>query len=293
MPRWAMQEKSLHTVNGKVIKNLFLKDKKSRLYLISALASTTVDMKVLSARLGLGKGGINMAPSGLVQELLKVPEGSVTPLAASSLPGSELTLLLDHKILGAEFVLVHPMINTSSLQMTPDALTAALKLLLGRDPVYVDLEAEPKIDKENPPDLAKYVPESINASVSAAAPSPSQESTVQQASVSQAPTQKQKASSSKKNEAESKHDAELSLAAQHRALCDVHLISDQLMQEVAKMLMGCKIEECDQSTVTPSKVATLRANFEMVINSLKNAAYASGYSAGKGEVVAAAERRFA
>jgi hypothetical protein len=284
-----MQEKSLSSApNGQVIKNLFLKDKKNRLYLTSALASTTVDLKILSARLGLGKGGINMAPSGLVQQLLKVPEGSVTPFAALSLPGSELSLLLDQKILTAESIFVHPMVNTSSLQMKPDALTTALKIILGRDPSYVDLESEPKIDKENPPDLAKFVPESVNALVSAAA-TPSSDST-EQASVSQAPpASKQKASSkATKNEAESKPDAVLSLAAQHRALCDVHSVADQLMREIAKTLMGCKIEECDSS-----KVAAVRANVEMLVNSLKNAAYASGYTAGKGEVVAAAERRFA
>lgn len=289
-----MQESALSTFNGQVIKNLFLKDKKSRLYLISALASTTVDLKLLSARLGLGKGGINMAPSGLVQELLKVPEGSVTPFVASNLPGSELTLLLDQKIKAAESVFVHPMVNTSSLQLSPAALTAALKTLVGRDPIYVDLEAEPKIDKETPPDLAIFVPESVNAFVSAAgAAAPSQESTAQQASISQAPSQKQKISISKKNEAESKQEAELSLAAQHRALCNVHSIADQLMQEVTKALLGCKIEECDPVSVPPSKIAAIRANVEMLINSLKNASYASGYTAGKGEVIAAAERRFA
>jgi hypothetical protein len=278
-----MQEKSLSLApNGQVIKNIFLKDKKNRLYLISALASTTVDLKILSARLGLGKGGINMAPSGLVQQLLKVPEGSVTPFAALSLPGSELSLLLDQNILAAESIFVHPMVNTSSLQMKPDAFTTALNIILGHDPIYVDLESEPKIDKENPPDLAKFVPELVNALVSAA------DST--EASVSQAPpAPKQKASSkAAKTEVESKPDAVLSLAAQHRALCDVHLVADQLMQEISKTLMGCKIEECDSS-----KVAAVRANAEMLINSLKNAAYASGYTAGKGEVVAAAERRFA
>ena len=288
-----MQEKSLGLTysTGQVIKNLFLKDKKSRLYLISALASTVVDLKLLSTRLGLGKGGINMAPSELVQQLLKVPEGSVTPFAATSLPASELSLLLDHKILSAPgSIFVHPMINTSSLQLTPDSLTNALKVLLGREPAFVDLEAEPKIDKENPPDLAKWVPESINQLFSAPSPSPDP-AAQSQTSTSQAPAPKQKAS--KKTEADSKPDATLSLAAQHRSLCNVSSLADQVMQEVAKTLVCKKVEECDPATVTPSSVATLRANIEMLINSLKNAAYADGYGAGKGEMVAFAEKRFA
>ncbi len=39
-------------------------------------------------------------------------------------------------------------------------------------------------------------------------------------------------------------------------------------------------------------LARLRADLEMQLSSLKNAAYAAGYVAGKGEVVAHAERRY-
>jgi hypothetical protein len=47
-------------------------DKKARYYVISALSSTKIDLKVLSARLGLGKGGIRMADPESVEEVLKV-----------------------------------------------------------------------------------------------------------------------------------------------------------------------------------------------------------------------------
>ena len=40
-------------------------------------------------------------------------------------------------------------------------------------------------------------------------------------------------------------------------------------------------------------LARLRADLEMQLSSLKNAAYAAGHVAGKGEVVAHAERRYA
>lgn len=57
---------------GQVLKNLFIRDKKKRFYIISALPSTKVDMKVLSARLGLGKGGVSMAPEEALAEVLQV-----------------------------------------------------------------------------------------------------------------------------------------------------------------------------------------------------------------------------
>lgn len=31
--------------------------------------------------------------------------------------------------------------------------------VLGREPIYIDFSLEPKIDKDNPPDLAKYTVE--------------------------------------------------------------------------------------------------------------------------------------
>nr|CAD1820639.1 unnamed protein product [Ananas comosus var. bracteatus] len=41
-------------LGGALSKNLLLKDKKNIFYIVSALAGTTVDLKILSQRLGLG-----------------------------------------------------------------------------------------------------------------------------------------------------------------------------------------------------------------------------------------------
>ncbi|GIL98787.1 hypothetical protein Vretimale_3978 [Volvox reticuliferus] len=142
-----------------VLKNLFLKDKKHRCYIITALANTKIDLQVLSARLGVGKSGTRMAPEELVTSVLQVPLGSVTPLAVANPEAANVVLLLDAKILDHEHVsadggvvYVHPLVNTASLALTPGALAAAIRAL-GREPVFVDLEADPKIDRDNPPDL--------------------------------------------------------------------------------------------------------------------------------------------
>ncbi|KAG6509062.1 hypothetical protein ZIOFF_034453 [Zingiber officinale] len=75
------QAKEVGHLGGALSKNLLLKDKKQRFYVVSALADTNVDLKVLSQRLGLGKGGLRMAPEEALQELLQVPLGCVTPFA--------------------------------------------------------------------------------------------------------------------------------------------------------------------------------------------------------------------
>ena len=56
-------------------------------------------------------------------------------------------------------------------------------------------------------------------------------------------------------------------------------------------MLGCKFED---AKVADSYVLTrLRDDIDMQLSSLKNAAYASGYMAGKGEVAALADKRFA
>ncbi|RVW17662.1 Prolyl-tRNA synthetase associated domain-containing protein 1 [Vitis vinifera] len=66
------QEKYVGHLGGGLSKNLFLKDKKHRFYIVSALKDTKVDLKVLSQRLGLGKGGLRMAPEEALGEILQV-----------------------------------------------------------------------------------------------------------------------------------------------------------------------------------------------------------------------------
>ncbi|CAI8585448.1 unnamed protein product [Vicia faba] len=61
----------LENLGGGLSKNLFLKDKKHRFYIISALVNTNVDIKVLSQRLGFGKGGLRMAPAEALMEMLQ------------------------------------------------------------------------------------------------------------------------------------------------------------------------------------------------------------------------------
>ena len=56
-------------------------------------------------------------------------------------------------------------------------------------------------------------------------------------------------------------------------------------------LLGCKVE--DSKVSDPYVLNRLRADIAMQLNSLKNAAYTAGYTAGKGEVAASADRRFA
>ncbi|KAK0576507.1 hypothetical protein LWI29_018611 [Acer saccharum] len=151
------QGKYVGNMEGRLCKNLFIKDKKHRFYIISALADTKVDMKVLSQRLGLGKGGLRMAPDEALIEILQVPLGSVTPFALVNESARDVSLLLDKGIKTQERCIFHPLSNDMSISLNSDGLDKFFKSI-GRDPSYVDLEANPTVGKDQPPDLAAFVP---------------------------------------------------------------------------------------------------------------------------------------
>ncbi|KAH7524501.1 hypothetical protein FEM48_Zijuj06G0126000 [Ziziphus jujuba var. spinosa] len=153
------QAKYVGDLGGGLSKNLFLKDKKNRLYIVSALVNTKVDLKVLSTRLGLGKGGLRMAPEEALGEVLQVPLGCVTPFALVNESARHVALLLDQGFKSQEYCFFHPLSNDMSISLNVSGLDKFLKSV-GRDPTYVDLEASPSVGKDQPPDLAALVPTS-------------------------------------------------------------------------------------------------------------------------------------
>ncbi|CAN4096765.1 unnamed protein product [Withania somnifera] len=151
------QAKHVGHLNGALSKNLFLKDKKHRFYVVSALAKTNVDLKVLSQRLGLGKGGLRMAPEEALGEVLQVPVGCVTPFALLNESARRVSLLLDQGFKTQECCFFHPLSNDTTISLNVRDLDKFLSSK-GKQPVYVDLEANPPVGKHQPPDLASLVP---------------------------------------------------------------------------------------------------------------------------------------
>lgn len=159
------QAKYVGHLGGCLSKNLFLKDKKHRLYIVSALADTKVDLKVLSQRLGLGKGGLRMAPEEAVGTILQVPLGCVTPFALVNESAQDVSLLLDQGFKTKEHCFFHPLSNDISISLNAQGLDKFLKAI-GKEPSYIDLEANPVVGKDQPPDLAGLVPSGSTVFVS-------------------------------------------------------------------------------------------------------------------------------
>ncbi|KAK6132011.1 hypothetical protein DH2020_034237 [Rehmannia glutinosa] len=140
-----------------VVLTVEAQDKKQRFYIVSALAETKVDLKVLSQRLGLGKGGLRMAPEEALAEILQVPLGCVTPFALVNDSARNVSLLLDQGFKSQECCFFHPLSNDMSIALNARDLDKFLNSI-GKTPAYVDLEANPTVGKDQPPDLANLVP---------------------------------------------------------------------------------------------------------------------------------------
>jgi hypothetical protein len=264
-----------------------LQDKKGRLYIITALPSTTINLKSVAARLGAGKGGIQLAPAELITSILGVPLGSVTPLAVSQPTAANVVLLLDSKLKSEQTpFFVHPLTNTSSLALTSQDLEAFLGSL-GREAVWVDWDAEPKIDKENPPDL-KYIADAATPIVTDDATEDGSGSAAAAGAGGATKKDKKKSGGDVKAEAaaKAKADAAAAAAAAARAASDVYAITDSVVVKVAAAL-GVGLTNVDGDDLRK-----LKADVVMQLNGLKNAAYATGFKAAQSAVVASIKGDF-
>ena len=125
---------------GAHTKNLFLKDAKGRLWLISAEAESVIDLKTLHRTIGAAR--LSFGSADLMRETLGVTPGSVTAFALINDPEHKVTFVLDAALLKKEPVNFHPLVNTATTAVSKDGLKAFLKAV-GVEPMVVDFAAEP------------------------------------------------------------------------------------------------------------------------------------------------------
>nr|CAB3451188.1 unnamed protein product [Digitaria exilis] len=253
------QAKYVGHLGGALSKNLLLKDKKHRLYVVSALAGTKVDMKILSQRLGLGKGGLRMAPEENLLQVLQVPLGCVTPFALINESASAVSLLLDEAL------------SSSNLDKFLNSI--------GKQPAYVNLELAPAVGKDSPPDLAHLVPsgvpnsseQSVDKVTSPNVPHPN--NIPKETEVKAKPKVQNKGAQMSQNKVDKPTDG----TSVDKFVNDVFDIISPFLSEALQKL-DVKKEEL------PSIIDSLRGrtapDLESRTTILKNASYTSGFHAG-------------
>lgn len=123
---------------GAHTKNLFLKDRKGRLWLISARQDTVIDLK--AAPRIIGSDRLSFGNEALMFETLGVRPGSVTALGLINDVDRRVTFVLDRRLWQADVVNFHPLTNTATTALTQAAFRQFLAAI-DREPLIIDFTA--------------------------------------------------------------------------------------------------------------------------------------------------------
>lgn len=95
---------------GHHIKNLFLRNKKGRMWLVTCLEDREIDLKALGERLDAGRFSFGSADR--LMTYLGVRPGAVTPFAVINDKAGAVTMVLDGGVMAGGPVNCHPLVNT-------------------------------------------------------------------------------------------------------------------------------------------------------------------------------------
>ncbi|HEV2558731.1 MAG TPA: prolyl-tRNA synthetase associated domain-containing protein [Microvirga sp.] len=128
-------------IPGAHSKNLFVKDKKGRFFLITAKDDTPIDLK--RAREAIGASGrLSFGTADQLRALLGVEPGSVTPFAVANDREGRVTMILDAALMEHPWVNFHPLVNTMTTGLSREDLVRFLRSA-GHDPLILRLPAPP------------------------------------------------------------------------------------------------------------------------------------------------------
>ena len=136
-------------LSGAHTKNLFLKDAKGRLWLVSAEQSTVVDLKALPKTIGSAR--LSFCSPELMAETIGVSPGSVTAFALINDTARRVSFVVDKALWEAEEVNFHPLTNTATTRVSQAGMRTFLAAI-GVAPTVVDFAASPSLGSPTAPD---------------------------------------------------------------------------------------------------------------------------------------------
>lgn len=128
---------------GAHTKNLFLKDAKGQLWLISAEGHAEIDLKRLHTVIGSAR--LSFGSADLMAETLGVVPGSVTAFALLNDTDHRVRFVLDRTLAEADLLNFHPLTNTATTTVSSDGFRTFLRAV-GVRPMVVDFAAMTVID---------------------------------------------------------------------------------------------------------------------------------------------------
>ena len=111
-------------IAGGHTKNLFLKDKRDTVFLVVAPEDAAIDLKTLHHKLGAGR--FSFGSAGLMQELLGLLPGAVTPFGVINDTALRVNVVLDAGMMRHATLNFHPLVNTMTTSIAREDLVKFL-----------------------------------------------------------------------------------------------------------------------------------------------------------------------
>jgi Ala-tRNA(Pro) deacylase len=112
-------------IAGGHTKNLFLKDKRGALFLVTTLENAAIELKSLHRQLG-ASGRFSFGSAEQMLETLGVEPGSVTPFGVLNDTQGRVAVVLDAAMMAHETLNFHPLANTMTTSIGHDDLVRFL-----------------------------------------------------------------------------------------------------------------------------------------------------------------------
>lgn len=130
-------------IPGAHTRNLFLKDKKGRIFLVVVLHDATVDLKQIHTLIG-GQGRVSFGNADQLMECLGVIPGSVTPFGLyNDREAQRVTPIFDAAMMQHEVLNFHPLSNDATTTISREGLLTFARAC-GHEPQVVAVTEEAK-----------------------------------------------------------------------------------------------------------------------------------------------------
>jgi Ala-tRNA(Pro) deacylase len=122
-------------IAGGHAKNLFVKDKKSRLFLLVVGEDAQIDLKRVHEKIG-AQGRVSFVGAEDLEAIWGVRPGAVTPFGAINDREGRVTIVLDAALMAHERVNFHPLVNTKTTGLASADLVKFLRAT-GHEPLVI------------------------------------------------------------------------------------------------------------------------------------------------------------
>jgi Ala-tRNA(Pro) deacylase len=124
-------------ISGGHAKNLFVKDKKSRIFLLVVGEDAEIDLKRVHEKIG-AQGRVSFVGADALEAVWGVKPGAVTPFGAINDAEGRVTVVLDAALMAHERVNFHPLVNTRTTGLASGDLVKFLRAT-GHEPLIAAL----------------------------------------------------------------------------------------------------------------------------------------------------------